>query len=304
MANAQRSMERLGVFEQPSYISIGDEYDKKVVTGDRYKGKGFSTGKGRAGQGPDVTFSKFKSINEGDKYVDPGTHEKKYRIEQEKKKITPNGFKYTSPGKRSCGAGGHTGTFDQGDRRPKHETEYDVVRRGELPDKVKVTPKNIMTGVCKKGTYGITDTCIGEPYRYQSDPYDAQHRRNIEEQRGALNKQIGGAFKSSSKGGGTFDKTEQGSSKIYSLDRPLPPKKDDSDKKAGRTIPLAFKPSSPGKRGHNCTIAPFPEYKEDPLELQERRRREEEKKAKPQTTWKPISGAKSTPTRLAVTMEG
>eukprot|EP01063_Lacrimia_lanifica_P032788 TRINITY_DN5663_c0_g3_i1.p2 TRINITY_DN5663_c0_g3~~TRINITY_DN5663_c0_g3_i1.p2 ORF type:complete len:301 (+),score=148.40 TRINITY_DN5663_c0_g3_i1:64-966(+) len=290
------SMERLGVFKQETYISIGDEYDKKVVTSDRYRGKGFSTGPGKRGQGPDVTFSKFRSINEGDKYVDPGTHEKKYRMEQEKKKITPNGFKYTSPGKKSCGSGNYYGTFTGGDKRPKHETEYDVVRRGELPDKVKPTPKNIVTGSSKKGTFGIADTCIGEPYKYQSDPYDAQHRRDIDEQRSALNKQIGGPFKASSKGGGTFDKTEQGSSRIYSLDRPLPPKKE-TDTKKNRAILVAFKPSSPGKRGYNCTIGGFPEYKEDPLELQERRKREEAKAAKPQTTWKPISGPKSTPTR-------
>ena len=157
-------------------------------------------------------------------------------------------------------------------------------------------PKNIVTGVCKKGTFGITDTCIGDPYKYQSDPYNAQHKRTIDEARSATQKHIGGAFKAASRGGGTFDKTEQGSSKIYSLDRPLPPKKE-SEKKIMRTIPVAFKPSSPGKRGFNCTISPFPEYKEDPLELQERRKREEAKAAKPQTTWKPISGPKSTPTR-------
>jgi len=292
-------MEKLGVFQQGSYISIGDEYDKKRERNARHQGRGFSTGPGKRGQGPAVTFSPFRSINEGDKYVDPGTHEKKYRMEQEKKKITPHGFRYTNPGKKSCGSGNFYGTFtDAGDKRPKHETEYDVVRRGELPDKVRAAPKNIMTGASKKGTHGLTDTCIGDAYKYQSDPYDSQHRMDIDDQRGALKKHIGGPFKASSKSGGTFDKTEQGSSKIYSLDRPLPPKKDGSTAK-NRAILVAFKPSSPGKRGWNCTIGGFPEYKEDPLELQERRKREEAKAAKPQTTWKPISGAKSTPTRVA-----
>ena len=124
------AMEKIGVFGMPSYISIGDEYDKKAITNDRYKGKGFSSSPGKKGQGPDVTFDRrFKSIHEGDKYVDPGTHEKKYRLSQEKRKITPDGFKYTSPGKKSCGSGNYFGCFVSSEKRPKHETEYDVVKR-------------------------------------------------------------------------------------------------------------------------------------------------------------------------------
>ena len=122
-------MERMGMFGNPSYISIGDEYDKKMVTNDRYKGKGFTTTPGRKGQGPEVTFDRrFKSIHEGDKYVDPGTHEKKYRLAQEKRKITTDGFKYTSPGKRSCGSGNYFGCFNE-QGVPKHETEYEVTKR-------------------------------------------------------------------------------------------------------------------------------------------------------------------------------
>ncbi|KAJ9452184.1 hypothetical protein DIPPA_12442 [Diplonema papillatum] len=294
------AMDKLGLFGTPSYISIGDEYDKKTAQNDRYKGKGFSCVPSKRGQGPEVTFDRrFRSIHEGDKYVDPGMHDKKYRIQQERKKITADGFKYTSPGKRSCGSGNHYGCFAERSSQLKHETEFEVVKKGELPDRVKPIPKNIVTGSCKKGLHSLNDTCIGEPYKYQSDPYDAQHKRHIDEARNASQRQIGGAFKASSHGGGTFDKTDQGSSKIYSLDRPLPPKKDMS-LKGQRSIPVAFKPSSPGKRGWNCTIAPFPEYKEDPLELQERRKREEAKLAKPQIIWKPISGPKSTPTRTTV----
>ena len=46
----------------------------------------------------------------------------------------------------SCGAGTYMGTFSE--RAPfKHETEYVVVKKGELPDKVAAQPRNITTGV-------------------------------------------------------------------------------------------------------------------------------------------------------------
>eukprot|EP00755_Sulcionema_specki_P004874 Sspe_Gene.31247::Locus_15426_Transcript_1_1_Confidence_1.000_Length_1118::g.31247::m.31247 len=298
------SMEKLGVFGQPSYISIGDEYDKKVNQSTRYKGKGFTTGPSKKGQGPDVTFDRrFKSLHEGDKYVDPGTHEKKYRLEQDKKKLTPDGFRYTSPPKRNAGSGNYYGCFN--DKGYKHETEYDVQKKGELPEKGKPQLRNIITNPSKKGTYGVPGTTMGkgDEFRYISDPYDSEHRREMVEARESSKKQIGAAFKSTCRRKGCFDETDlTGASKIYSLDRPLPPKKDGTGKTL-KPLPAAFKPSSPGKRGYNCTINAFPEYKEDPLELQERRRREEAKAAKPQTVWRPIGGPKSTPTRTIAMQE-
>jgi len=290
-------MAKLGTFSQPSYIHIGDEYDKKTTQADRYKGKGFSTAPGKRGQGADVTFDKgIKSLHEGDKFVDPGTHEKKYRLQQEKKKLTPEGFKYTSPAKKQAGSGNYSGCF----AKPyAHQTDYDVLQKGELPEKGKPQLRNIITNPPKKGTFGTPGTSIGKGSEktYISDPYDAEHRKELSESRDAQKKVVGPPFKSSCRRQGTFDETgASGASKIFSLDRALPPKKYTGPPQRP-PLPVPFKPSSPGKRGHNCTINKFPEYKEDPLEIQERMRREEAKKAKPATVWKPISGPKSTPCR-------
>eukprot|EP01062_Namystynia_karyoxenos_P024595 TRINITY_DN195_c0_g1_i2.p2 TRINITY_DN195_c0_g1~~TRINITY_DN195_c0_g1_i2.p2 ORF type:complete len:339 (+),score=129.24 TRINITY_DN195_c0_g1_i2:96-1019(+) len=294
-AMTMHDMETLGVFQQPSYISIGDEYDKKNAISERLKGKGFTTAPGRRGQGPDICFSKdFKSLHEGDKFVDPGTHEKKYRLEQAKKKLTPEGFRYTSPSKKASGSGGYFGCFTT---TIQHQTEYDVLQKGELPEKSKAQMRNVITNPPRKGTFGTPGTNIGKgtEYQYISDPYDAEHRKELAEARGAAKKVAGtGPFKSACRRQGTFDETAAGASKVYSLDRALPPKKPVTGPNRA-PLPQPFKPSSPGKRGFNCTINRFPEYKEDPLEIQERRRREEMKAAKPQTVWRPISGQKSMP---------
>lgn len=295
------AMTKLGVFQQPSYISIGDEYDKPNRQADRHKGKSFSTALGKKGQGADIGFTKeFKSLHEGDKFVDPGTHEKKYRLEQEKKKITPEGFRYTAPSKKPCGSGSYSGCFTQ---PYSHQTEYDVLQKGELPQKTAGSTKNVLTNPPKKGTFGTPGTSIGggkgTEFKYTSDPYDAEHRKELAEARNAAKKIAGnGPFKSACRRTACFDEHHgTGASKVFSLDRALPPKKQlVKDKMPASVKP--FKPSSPGKKGYDCTINKFPEYKEDPLELQERRRRQEAKQnSQLGQTWKPISGPKSTPCR-------
>ena len=53
-----------------------------------------------------------------------------------------------------------------------------------------------------------------------------------------------------------------------------------------------FRPSQPPKIGYNKTLAPFPDYKEDPLKFVERKMEEEEDKPK----FKPSSLPKTRPT--------
>lgn len=295
----------MGLMSVPSYISIGDEYDKKKLENSRHNGRGFATSPGKRGQGTDVGFNKkFQSLHEGDKFVDPGTHEKRYRLEQEKKKLTPDGFKYTSPSKKSAGSGNYFGCFT---KSYVHQTEYDVLQKGELPEasRQRGQQRNIVTQPTKKGTFGNPGTTIGKgtETNYISDPYDAEHRKERAEITAAAKKTAGnGPFKSSCRRQGCFDENSYtGASRVFSLDRALPPKRQ-TGPAMRQPLPVPFKPSSPGKKGYDCTLNKFPEYQEDPLEIQERKRREEAKQAKPQTVWKPISGPKSTPCRsVAIT---
>lgn len=279
------------MFSQPSYISIGDEYDKtKALQPDRCKGVQMKVASGKRGAQPDALFDKkFKSLSEGDKFIDPGAVEKKDGAENRKKLITGDGFKFSSPSTRSAGLGNYYGCFTRG---YKHETEYVVTKKGELPNKANPAPRNILTGPPKRGTYGTPGTTLskGDEYRYISDPYDAS-KDGSEKKPGAAV-----PFKAACKKTDFFDgHSNVAASKIYSLDRPLPARKPEPPPvKAAATVP--FKPSSPPKRGYNSTMGKV-EYREDPFELREKKAREEREKNKPSVVWKPVGAGKTLPTR-------
>lgn len=281
------------MFSTPSYTTIGDEYDKKAGMVDRAQGKQMLTNKK-----PQVLGQGFASLSIGDKYIDPGTLEKRQRLELSKKKLTPEGFKYTNPGKKSVGLGNYYGTFSE--RAPfKHETEYIVLKKGEIPGKQQAQQRNITTSPPKKGTYGTPGITIslGDEYKYISDPYDAAKRKEAEAAKESNHKSIGPAFKGACKRLDYFDSQPNvAASRIYTLDQPLPARKPEPPKKEP-AIAVPFKPSSPSKRGVQGLLTKFPEYKEDPYEARQRLEREERQKNKTAVTWKPVSGSRSLPTR-------
>jgi hypothetical protein len=254
---------------------------------------------GKRGGGLDATFSKkFLSLSEGDKYVDPGTFEKRSRLDSEKKKLTPDGFRFTNPTKKNCGSGSYFGCFNE-KAPPKHEVEFRVLNRGELPDKVKPQDKNVVTGPAKRGTYGTPGTTLskGDEYKYISDPYEGEKRREAIAAKESTKRVVGPAFKSTCGRAEYFDGTGRtGVSKVYGLDKPLPAKKDGGEEKKA-PLSKPWKPSHPSKGGYNATIMKFPDYQEDPFEAKEKAMREARRKEKPQVVWKPISNPHSLPTR-------
>ena len=280
-------------FSAPVYITIGDEYDKKTnPETDRFRGRSFTTNPGKKGSGPDATFTKkFLSLSEGDKYVDPGTYEKRQRLESEKKKITPEGFKYTSVPPKPTGAGSYYGCFTS---KPVHETEFPVVKPNEKSQTPKPHLKNIVTNNPKKGTYGFPGITLskGDEFKYVSDPYEGERRKEALAAKENSKRIVGPPFKGACKRGGFFDETNHGISKVYSIDRALPAKKLSTE---DRKTPLtkAWKPA--GRLVDSITK--YPEYQEDPYEAKERAMHEARKKDRHLTTWKPIGGSKSLPTK-------
>jgi hypothetical protein len=288
----------MGWFQTPGFISIGDEYNKKEQINSRYKGRNFVTNPPKKGRGVDATLDKgYKSLSEGDKYVDPGTYEKKVKLEEGKKKLTQRGFIYTNPSKKSCGLGNYHGTFSE-QNKYAHEVEYNVLKKGELPQKVQTQLKNIVTAPAKRGTFGVPGTTLskGDEFKYVSDPYDHSAANKTTPAKPI----VGLAFKATCRRTDFFDETTKVRvSKVYSIDKALPAKKvtEEENKKplAGQK---AWKPSNPPKQGFNSTLTKFPEYKEDPLELKERKQREMRAKERPTVVWKPISSEKTSPTRV------
>lgn len=280
-------------FSAPVFISIGDEYQKKGNGTDRFKGKSFMTSPGKRGAGADTLFSKkFLSLCEGDKFVDPGYFDKRYNLGNEKKKLTPQGFRYTSAAHKPAGSGSYFGCFCETEP-PKHEVEYAVTKRGEMPDKAMPTQRNIVTSPAKRGTYGVPATTLskGDEFKYVSDPYEGEKRREALQAKESTKRIVGPAFKGACKRGGFFDETNHGVSKVYSINKALPAKKAPTPD-THNMLATAWKPG--GKIKNNN---PIPEYMEDPYEAKERMQREQSHKDAPKTVWKPISNSKSMPSR-------
>ena len=62
-------------------------------------------------QNNDATFSKFMSLNDGDKYIDPKRRALMAEAEKAKGNVTDKPFKMASPMKHSVGPGGYYGTI-------------------------------------------------------------------------------------------------------------------------------------------------------------------------------------------------
>ena len=293
-------MNTLGVFSQPSFLSIGDEYVKKSNIADRHKGKQFTTRPNKKGKGNDAYFAKFRPLYEGEGFVDPGTHDRAYNKKQKKKMVGTGIFRPSSPPKKSTGLGNYHGCIG-----PKydHLNEYSVLKKGELPPKKEAQMKNILTTPSKRGTYGTPGTLLQtKEYNHMTDPYNAAQIKEIEERKVSLEKRIDKIpFKSMSHSLDFFDtQNNVSASKIYTNDKPLPVIKQEIKKAEVPKTETPFKPSSPGKNGFNSTFKPFPKYIGDPYDDKEKLEREERKKNKASVVWRSVSYPKSVPTRSIV----
>lgn len=192
------------------HITIGDDYDKKLPGPPPLpegRNPWSTTGPAKRGKGPTVTFDwqlrdhKFLSLSEGDKYHDPGADEREGRVKQAAKQraIHDKPFRNPGPSKKSVGLGNYYGCFNEvnledGCKGIRHETEYDVIKKGELPAKQAPRPANIKTCPTRKGTYGMPGMLLSdmhlagnaaeiEPWtglEYICDPYDREQRLNQE----------------------------------------------------------------------------------------------------------------------------
>jgi hypothetical protein len=283
-----------------TFITIGDEYDKKDTVPDRFKGKNMMTSAApHRGFVNDSCFQKkVLSLSEYDRYVDPGYYEKRYRIENEKKKVVPMGFRYTNPSHKSTGAGDYFGTFSE-KNHPEYQPHFKVDEAADAK-KVLSMPKNILVVPPKKGSYGFPGTSIGGKdgqLKYISDPYDGQKRADALTAK--TTKAQGPPFKAACRHQDFFDETTHGCPKVYTIDRPLPAKSRALSESSERKKPVGAA-WRPGGVLVGIITKP-PAYEEDPYELREKKVREErlkrEKAFKPGQAWRPIGGTKSLPVK-------
>jgi len=179
-ANAQSA---LGLFSEPSYLSLGDPYDPPKASQGRHRGLNMMTQPVKKGNVTKyVCFDKnFKRLSEGDKYIEPGGAERRSRKEAWNKCLTTNGFTFSSPAKKRTGLGECTGNFT---KYPAWEPAGGMEKKtkNDIPEPPKA---NIMTNPVKKGSFGIPGLTLskGSEYKYMADPYSRARELEQEEKK-------------------------------------------------------------------------------------------------------------------------
>lgn len=246
------------VFSVPTFVGVGDNYDKAPAES-RFKGKSMLAPGPKSGQ--DATFDGFKSIHQGDPFIDPGTAERRAKMEAAKKKVTSTGFRLSSPPKKGCGLGSYFGTFQ--DKPTPHETDYVVPRKGEAVTRKLPAPRPILTGPTKKGTYGVAGTLLSkEGTEYVADFYDARRQADRADLERHQKLMKGAPWRGGGRKGFTFDEGQgTGVSSCYALTKPL------EEKKLPKSAAECKGPEAPWRPGGKVPVKlPPVEYREDPFD--------------------------------------
>jgi len=280
------TLKKFGTFSTPTFAGVGEPFNDGRQKDDRTTGRQFSTNKQRVGQlgdnwnrGPMGKREPVKRLYEGEKYVDPHKGTASFETQERLKNLTTNGFRYSSPNKYSSGLGGYWGCIGP---KYKHEPDYNVLTKKDLPGPVVHEARQVLTNPPKRGYGSTTPGCIfgpgplageeprgrygGREFSHAPDPYDLARQKESAERKANAEALLGRApFKSMSHAVDFFDGHGRvASSKTYTEDpripeRPPAPKPEASEQRA-------FYPSRAPRSGPQGTFNKFPEYKEDPLE--------------------------------------
>ena len=171
------------------------------------------------------------------------------------------------------------------------------------PGEVRIDPHQINTSPAKKGNPGCyPKTTLGPKVDHLPDEYDRIKKKEIAEAKASRAKMQEVAFKRNSHGNRPFS----GNQKTYGYDGPAIPTKmarcGTAPTGVNRVAHEApFYPSKPPKSSQaDRTLAPFPEYKEDPLR-QVKRAPKTEEEAPP--AWKVTYRDKTRPSSSVVGMK-
>ncbi|XP_004457843.1 cilia-and flagella-associated protein 96 [Dasypus novemcinctus] len=248
-------MERIGLFSEMEYISIGDKYVSlfnrpfnETASKNRQMLPGGS--KEMSNLQPGYFDPRFVRIFEGEGYINLNQVRRRHMMEEAKKNLS-KAFLPSSGDKKPCGLGSYYGTI--GGPVPSFSAQSKPREKYQAPG------KNLYTNPGKKGTgYGYANITIGKQLPHSVDFYDAPkvnyktenetHRRLIK----------GSPFKLNLYPREYFDNNP------YSSEKPLPPIHKAEKKE---TVAVPFKPSSPGKKAGGMkagTFDPYPSHSSDP----------------------------------------
>ncbi|XP_026212869.1 UPF0602 protein C4orf47 homolog isoform X2 [Anabas testudineus] len=231
-------MERLGVFKEMNYISIGDKYTSPInrpFNETAYHGRQMQAGVATQRYTLQSGFfeKSFKRIFEREALSDPVRLARQHRIQQAKKNLG-KAFLPCNGVKKPCGSGSYYGTLSG---------PVEAMSPLAVAQKASRSPgRNVMTSPPKKGSgYSYPNVTLSKIELYASDPYDrakellkreaAIHRSNLRDGPFKLNLHPKDYFQANP----------------YHSEKPLPPAPKPVSP-AQKVSPVPFKPSSPSKR--------------------------------------------------------
>ncbi|KAM5193282.1 cilia-and flagella-associated protein 96 [Mantella aurantiaca] len=247
-------MDRIGLFSEMGYISIGDKYappGSKPFNEAASKNRQMIPGgsKSMANTLGGYFDGQFKRTFEGESYSDPFKQRRQYRMQQAKKNLG-KAFLPSNGEKKPSGVGSFYGTLGG----PMQFFSAEL-----KPRKAYTAPgKNLYTNPPKQGTgYGYPNLTLGKEYPYASDDYDRSRDLMKKELESHKSKLKGGAFRLNLYPKDYFDLNP------YHSDKSLPPLKKKTEKKQ---VVKPFKPSSPSKDPGGMkagTFDPYPSHSND-----------------------------------------
>ncbi|XP_055970320.1 cilia-and flagella-associated protein 96 [Sorex fumeus] len=281
-------MERIGLFSEMEYITIGDKYVSLYNRPfNEAAGKNRQMLPGGSKQMSDLQAGYFEPhfgrIFEGESYSNANQLRRHFMMEEAKKNIG-KAFLPSNGSKKSSGLGSYYGTI--GGPVPFFSAEL------KPKEKYKAPGKNLYTTPGKKGTgYGYANITIGRHPSHSADLFD-QPKENSKKEMEEHHRLLKGApFKLNLYPRDYFD------SNPYYSDVTLPPIKKEEQKKITESH---FKPPSPGKKAGGMkagTFDPYPSHSSDPYSV-----KPEATASKPPKVFHPPGVPKRRPVESIMTM--
>ncbi|XP_071106851.1 cilia-and flagella-associated protein 96-like isoform X2 [Haliotis cracherodii] len=263
MGDKKNDMDRVGVFQEMGYISIGDKYKTAGVQFNVAASKGKQVLPGGSKEKSALQHGyfaeKFNRVMEGEAYSDPIKMRRQRRLEDSKKNLS-KAFLPSSGDKKMSGLGSHYGTL--GGPIP-------ALSPGEKASKPYKSPgKNVMTNPGKEGTgFGYLHVTLGKYPAHMIEPYHSAQEKAKKESEGHRKQVKGGAFRLNMHPQALFD------SNPYRSEKALPPVRKSSSASQRNDV-KPFKPSSPGKHPGGSKIGtfdPYPSHSQDPYNVRVKR---------------------------------
>lgn len=276
-------MDRVGIFQEMGYISIGDKYNSSndaQFNQSAGKGKQLMSGCSKSKTATQTGYfsDQFMRVMDGEAYSDQVKMRRQFRLKEAQKNIGKP-FVPSSGEKKPSGVGSYYGTLSG---------PIPALSPQMKPGKgYKAAGKNFYTNPGKKGTgYGYVGVTLGRYHEYSSDKYDIYKDLNRKENEAHKKALKGGAFRLNMAPKDFFDDNP------YKADRQLPPAKKMEEKKFDFK---PFKPSSPAKLDGGMKAGTFDSYPSHSANPYKTRGLHDSFKDKNMKTFFPSAGPKSAP---------